>query len=136
MDSGESDYPSGMAGGLIDTGTRNSHAAIVADLRASVAAGQRSPSDASRHAGCVLGERLRPTTALIPLPPAASSSGPRRARVSDPSQPNLGCGPWSCAPHLPQLATRSNTRTDFLRPPKDARYSLIDFSIRKPLTLS
>ncbi len=125
----ECDYPSGMAGGLINTEYPQLRMqAIVADLRASVAAGQTLTlpmPPGTLGAFSVKGSDQ--TTALIPLPAGGQFEWTAPSEGSDPSQPNWL---WTVVfvRHIYRSSpTRSNTRTDFLRPPKDARYSLIDF---------
>ena len=125
----ECDYPSGMAGGLINTEYPQLRMqAIVADIRASVAAGQTLTlpmPPGTLGAFSVKGSDQ--STALIPLPAGSQFEWTAPSEGSDPSQPNWL---WTVVfvRHIYRSSpTRSNTRTDFLRPPKDARYSLIDF---------
>ena len=125
----ECDYPSGMAGGLINTEYPQLRMqAIVADIRASVAAGQ---------------------TLTIPMPPGTlgafsvkgsdqthrGDSTPRRRPVrvdraergfrSEPTQ--LAVDRRVCAPRLPQLAHAVQQPRRTAPDTKDGLYSLIDY---------
>ena len=124
----ECDYPSGMAGGLINTEYPQLRMqGIVADLRASVAAGQTLTiplPPGTLGAFSVKGSDQ--STALIPLPAGDQFEWTAPSEGSDPNLPNWT---WTVVfvRHLYRSSpTRSNTRTDGLRT-KDARYSLIDF---------
>ena len=124
----ECDYPSGMAGGLINTEYPQLRMqGIVADLRASVAAGQTLTlplPPGTLGAFSVKGSDQ--STALIPLPAGDQFEWTAPSEGSDPNLPNWT---WTVVfvRHLYRSSpTRSNTRTDGLRT-KDGRYSLIDF---------
>jgi len=118
-----------MAGGLIDTEYPQLRMqAIVADLRASVAAGQTLTlpmPPGTLGAFSVKGSDQ--TTALIPLPAGGQFEWTAPSEGSDPSQP-MAVDRGLCAPHLPQLADAvQHSHGLFSGPPRDARYSLIDF---------
>jgi hypothetical protein len=124
----ECDYPSGMAGGLINTEYPQLRMqGIVADLRASVAAGQTLTlplPPGTLGAFSVKGSDQ--STTLIPLPAGGDFEWTAPSEGSDPNLPNWT---WTVVfvRHLYRSSpTRSNTRTDGLRT-KDGRYSLIDY---------
>jgi hypothetical protein len=124
----EGNYPSGMAGGLINTEYPQLRMqAIVADLRASVAAGQTLTlpmPPGTLGAFSVKGSDQ--STAVIPLPAGGEFEWTAPSEGSDPNQPNWT---WTVVfvRHIYRSSpTRASDREDGLEV-KDARYSLIDF---------
>ena len=124
----ESDYPSGLAGGLINTEYPQLRMqAIVADIRASVAAGQTFTMPLPPGTlGAFWVKGSDQSTGVIPLP----ASGPLEWMApSEGSDPNLPNWAWTVVfvRHIYRSSpTRANNRPDGIRP-KDARYSLIDY---------
>jgi hypothetical protein len=124
----EGNYPSGMAGGLINTEyPRLRMQAIVADLRASVAAGQTFTipmPPGTLGAFSVKGSDQ--STALIPLPAGDQFEWTAPSEGSDPNQPNWL---WTVVfvRHVYRSSpARSSNRADG-KDIKDALYSLIDY---------
>jgi hypothetical protein len=124
----EGNYPSGMAGGLINTEyPRLRMQAIVADLRASVAAGQTFTipmPPGTLGAFSVKGSDQ--STALIPLPAGDQFEWTAPSEGSDPNQPNWL---WTVVfvRHVYRSSpARSSNRADG-NDIKDALYSLIDY---------
>jgi hypothetical protein len=133
----ECDYPSGMAGGLINTEYPQLRMqAIVADLRASVAAGQTLTlplPPGTLGAFSVKGSDQ--STALIPLPAGGQFEWTAPSEGSDPNLPNWT---WTVVfvRHVYRSSpTRSNNRADGLRT-KDAFTRSSTTWIRKRLALS
>lgn len=124
----ESDYPSGMAGGLINTEYPQLRMqAIVADIRAGVTAGQTLTMPLPPGTlGAYWIKGSDQSTGVIPLP----DSGPLEwIAPSEGSDPNLPNWTWTVVfvRHIYRSSpTRANDRPDGIRP-KDARYSLIDY---------
>jgi hypothetical protein len=124
----EGNYPSGMAGGLIDTEYPQLRMqAIVADLRASVAAGQTLTlpmPPGTLGAFSVKGSDQ--STALIPLPAGDRFEWTAPSEGSDPNLPNWL---WTVVfvRHVYRSSpARSSNRADG-NDIKDALYSLIDY---------
>jgi hypothetical protein len=124
----EGNYPSGLAGGLINREYPQLRMqAIVADLRASVAAGQTLTlplPPGTLGAFSVKGSDQ--STAVIPLPAGGQFEWTAPSEGSDPNQPNWT---WTVVfvRHVYRSSpTRASDREDGLEV-KDARYSLIDY---------
>jgi len=124
----ECDYPSGMAGGLINTEYPQFRMqAIVADIRVSVAAGQTLTlplPPGTLGAFSIKGSDQ--STAVIPLLASGDFEWIAPGEGSDPNQPNWN---WTVVfvRHIYRSSpTRANNRPDGLRI-KDARYSVVDY---------
>jgi len=124
----ESDYPSGLAGGLINTEYPQLRMqAIVADIRASVVAGQTFTMPLPPGTlGAYWIKGSDQSTGIIPLPESGPLEWIAPSEGSDPNQPNWT---WTVVfvRHIYRSSpTRANNRPDGVKP-KDARYSLIDY---------
>jgi hypothetical protein len=124
----ESDYPSGLAGGLINTEYPQLRMqAIVADIRVSVTAGQTLTMPLPPGTlGAFWIKGSDQSTGVIPLPDGGPLEWIAPSEGSDPNLPNWT---WTVVfvRHIYRSSpTRANNRPDGIKP-KDARYSLIDY---------
>ena len=124
----ESDYPSGLAGGLINSEYPQLRMqAVVADIRASVVAGQTFTMPLPPGTlGAYWIKGSDQSTGIIPLPESGPLEWIAPSEGSDPNQPNWT---WTVVfvRHIYRSSpTRANNRPDGVKP-KDARYSLIDY---------